>query len=463
MIAVKLSPASSELITHVLRAVQAPIFAAAWASDGAGDVLFVHVAATPGRALIRRQIRQTLAAIGVDRARIRFHSGGQLEAPRSLERLVARFGGDDIVYDPTEAVGRAKALVCAGRTVRTVLADKLAGLYYAPRQRAFFVALKASKLVNGERIKVGELANIECAVADAMRAEFALGLDDYPAVRVGFGLPQTPLVAVDSASIMGWSRRLTRLAKRYWKPLTIAAAFGFGMTAGAQAKEPAVSQTNLKLTTSGGEVEGEGAWELGGALTTPLGQDFGLQLEAGALSADGHLVYGGAGHVFYRDPDKYLIGLFAAYTEENDFNLDALRAGAEAEIYLDQISILAQAGYQFSDSIGDKAFGSIDLRWYATDNFYFSAGGHFEEDATQARLGAEFMPGFSALPGLAFNMRGVVGDDDFESVMGGITYYFGANDSLKNRHRRQDPESALLGLFHSVEKERAKLAAIYGD
>src|SRR4249920_3583152 len=90
----------AQLIAPVLRALPAAIFAAAWSSNRAGDTLFVHVAAAPKKALVRQQILEALAAIGVDCARVRFHNAAQLDAPRSLERLVARFGGDDIVYDP---------------------------------------------------------------------------------------------------------------------------------------------------------------------------------------------------------------------------------------------------------------------------------------------------------------------------------------------------------------------------
>jgi hypothetical protein len=250
----------------------------------------------------------------------------------------------------------------------------------------------------------------------------------------------------------------------------LAALFGAGLATGAQAdggaREPAVSQTNLKISGSGGESNGDTAWQAGAALTAPLGQFTGVQLEGGAAGTDSDTVWGAAAHLFTRDPDKYLLGLFAAYAKEDEFNLDATRVGAEAEIYLNQISILAQAGYQFSDGFGgvggDTAFGSIDLRWYATDNFAITGGGNFAEGVSQAELGAEFMPGFSALPGLAFNVKGVIGDDDYDSVMGGITYYFGSNASLKDRHRKQDPDSALFNLFQSVEQERAKLDAIYG-
>jgi hypothetical protein len=412
-----------------------------------------------------------LRGAGADKARVRFHNAAQLHAPRSLERLVARFGGDDIVYDPTEAVARAKALVGAGRAVRASLNDKLFGLYYAPRLRTFYVALKAARLVVGEKIRVAELANIEFVVADAMKAAFAPRLDDCPAVRVGFGLPRTDLVAVDGRSVARWTSRIGSAAKRFWKPITLAALFGFGMTTAAVARDPAVSETNLKLSGSGGQTDDNTSWTAGAALTAPLGQFTGVELEAGGFGVDNDTGYGAGAHLFTRDPDKYLLGLFAAYAKEDHFDLQAEQVGAEGELYMQQISLLAKAGYQFSEKLGDKAFGSIDLRWYATDNFAITGGGSFQQDVNnqghqnvkQGHLQAEFMPGLSALPGLAFDVQGVIGDDDYHSVMGGLTYYFGSNASLKDRHRKQDPDSSLINLFQSVEQERSRLAAIYGN
>jgi hypothetical protein len=218
----------------------------------------------------------------------------------------------------------------------------------------------------------------------------------------------------------------------------------------------------LKLTGTGGQVEDEGAWFVNGILTAPLGNSWGFQLEGAGAGVDDEHVLGGAAHLFTRDPESYLLGLFAAYASESEFDLDATRLGAEAEIYLDQVSVLVAAGYQFSDSLEESAFGDIELRWYISDNFAVSGGGGFMEDSSVARLGAEWQPGFSALPGLAFRVDGAFGDDDYDSVMGGITYYFGANASLKDRHRRQDPASALVGLLQSVQQEQERLTALYG-
>jgi hypothetical protein len=280
-------------------------------------------------------------------------------------------------------------------------------------------------------------------------------------VRVGFGVPATELVPVDQQSVVGWGRRVARAARRYWKPVAIATLFGFGANAAA-AKDPAVSQTNLKITGSGGTVDDEGAWFANGILTAPLGNSFGLQLEGGGGSIDGNAVWGASGHLFTRDPESYLLGLFAAYAAESEFDLDATRVGAEAEIYLNQVSLLVAAGYQFSSHIEETAFGDVEVRWYVTNNFVLSGGGSFDEENSVGRVGVEWQPGFSALPGLAFHVDGAFGDNDFDSIMGGITYYFGANASLKDRHRRQDPDSALFSLFQAIQQERAKLCAQYG-
>jgi len=451
---------SAESITSALRAIAAPIFAAAWSSQ---SELLVHVAAAPRRALVRRQILDAVRGAGVDKARVRFHNAAQLHAPRSLERLVARFGGEDIVYDPTEAVARAKILVGASLNVRVSLDDKLFGLYYAPRLRTFYVALKAASLLVGQKVRVTELANIELIVVAAMKAAFASRLDDCPAIRVGFGLPHAHLVAVDGRSVVRWTSHVASAGKRLWKPITLAALFGFGMTTAATARDPAVSETNLKLSGSGGQTNNDTSWSAGAALTAPLGEFTGVQLEAGGFGVDNDTGYGAGAHLFTRDPDKYLLGLFANYAKEDHFNLQAEQIGAEGELYMRQISLMAKAGYQFSDKLGDHAFGAIDLRWYATDNFALTAGGSYQKDIKQGRLEAEFMPGLSALPGLAFDVKGVIGDDDYRSVMGGLTYYFGSNASLKDRQRKQDPDTSLVNLFQSVEQERARLALIYGN
>jgi hypothetical protein len=446
-----------EQVADRLRAVAAPVFAATWSQE----TLIVHVSAVPQRRFVKANIREALTSVVEGRVRIVFHTAASLLAPRSLERLVKRISGDEIAYDPTGSISRAKSLVSAARATRTALDGKARGIFYAPRLRTLFVALDARRVGNGEKVKLGELGEIERQILTALKASFADQIADCPAIRVGFGVPAIELVPVDQRSVTGFGARLVQAVRQYWKPLAIAAVFGLGAGTAA-AKDPAVSQTNLKVTGTGGQTESESTWFVNGMLTAPLGHSWGIQVEGGAGGIDDDTIYGIGGHIFTRDPDSYLLGIFAAYSAEDKWDLDATRLGAEAEIYLNQVSILAQAGYQFSDSTQETAFGDIELRWYLTDNFALSGGASFTENSTIGTAGIEWQPGFSALPGLAFRVDGAWGEDEFDSVMGGITYYFGANAHLKDRHRRQDPDSALFGLFQSVQQEQKRLDALYG-
>ena len=446
-----------EKAAEQLQAIAAPIFAATWVDSSKGGMLTVHVSSVPQRKAL---ISSIVAAVG-ERVKVRFHTASSLTTPRSLERLVKRFRCDEIVYDPTQSMSRARALVDGATAMRASLGEKLSGLFYAPRLRTLYVALNSKQLAVGDKIRVAELADIERNILSSLRIAFTGQSSDCPAVRVGFGVPRAELVAVDQRSVAGFGSRVVRAIQRYWKPAAVAALMGFGASPAA-AKEPAVSQTNLKVIGEAGTAADESAWVVGAGLTVPIGQQWGLQIEGAAAGIDDDSIYGTAAHLFTRDPDQYLLGLFASYASEDQFSLDATRVGAEAEIYLNQISILASAGYQFSDSLGDGFAGDIQLKWYVSDNFVLSGGAGIDDDRTLGLAGVEWQPGFSALPGLAFRVDASVGENDYESVLGGISYYFGADASLKDRHRKQDPELELLKLFKSVQQERDELCTVYG-
>jgi hypothetical protein len=235
-----------------------------------------------------------------------------------------------------------------------------------------------------------------------------------------------------------------------------AAAIGavFAATA-AMAGGPAVSKTNLKFTALGGTAEiansSESAWSAIAALTAPLGEKWGLQIEAGAGGIDDDSSLGAAAHLFRRDPDKYLAGVFVSYANVDDADVSATRFGGEVEWYFEKVTLLAAAGYQTSDDLDDTAFGGIELRVYATDDLALSAGAAAQEDATYGRLGAEWRIAPGSLPGVALRAEAAIGEDDYSSVMGGLTVYFGEDATLKDRHRKQDPDSALFNMFQGLQ------------
>lgn len=449
-------------VAEVLRSIAGPIFAATWTANGQKSSLTVHASIAPRRRELQTNILNALRNIGIHRVNVRFHASSALLSPKSLEKLVAKFAGDRIVYDPTSSLTGAQALIAASHSVRASLGERVRGLFYAPRLRTFYVSLESARVVVGEKLRVAELANIEKAVVSAVASAFR-GHESCPSVRVGFGLPATVLVPVDHASTAGRELGFVRAIKRYWKPVAVAAMFGLGGATAAKAGDPAVADPNFKASGQFGNVIDDYAWFAQGQFTAPLGEDFGLQIEGGGGELNGHQFYGVGGHLFTRDPDLYLLGLFGGYARAPDFDVEVARAGAEAEFYLSDLTILATAGYQFSDSaVQEGAFGSIDLRWYVSKNFYIQGGAFAEKERVYGRAGFEWQPGFMALPGLAFNVNGVFGEDDYRSIMGGLTYYFGAPVSLMDRHRRYDPESALFGLFQSVQQEQARLCAQYG-
>ena len=448
-------------IAEALRTIAGPVFAAVW-SEGDNSRLTVHASSDSAQRALTKNIKAALAVLGVVNPRVRFHKPSHLVSAKSLEALVARVDGAQIAYDPTGALVRAHALVTASRSVRAQLPARAKAFYYAPLLRSFYVVLQKPDVARGKMLNVSDLAQIEATVLEAVGNAFT-GVDRaIPAIRVGFSVPRGQLVPVDSRSVSGWTSRLVDGARNYWKPAALAALFGFELVGPTQAGGPAVSEPNLKLRGTAGEVIDDFTWNVEGAFTAPINNKFGVSIEGGVGAQDGNAYWGTAGHVFTRDPESYLLGLFAAYANGNEFDVSATHVGGEFEFYFKDVTLSGAAGYQFSTDLGDKAFGNLDVKWYMDDNLALSAGGFADKDNRFGRARAEWQPGFAALPGLAFNAEGVLGDDDFHSIMGGLSYYFGTPASLKDRHRRQDPESALFGILQSIQAEQAAQAA-YGQ
>lgn len=231
--------------------------------------------------------------------------------------------------------------------------------------------------------------------------------------------------------------------------VALGAAVGPALAAG----EPAVSALNFKVTAQGGEVEEEGAWLGLVQGTASIAHAWGVQGEAGAFGLDGDTAYGLAGHVFTRDPATYLLGAFGAWAHADGFDVDVGRIGIEGEYYLEKITLSANTGYQFGDGfIDDTWFGEVQASWYLDPDFALTGGVAFDDEVAVKHIAAEWLVGNgSSLPGLALRGDIYMGDNDFDAVMGGITYYFGPDASLKDRHRKQDPDSALLDLLNAVE------------
>ena len=227
----------------------------------------------------------------------------------------------------------------------------------------------------------------------------------------------------------------------------VTGSFGFGiMLTGALAADiesgciPAVSGLNGKIEGAGGYYEDEvddGARFQGVAsLSLPVGCLFGIQIDLGAGDLDGDGFYGAGGHFFMRDPESYLLGVHAQYIDlDGD---DIFRFGPEAELYLGDITLSAMAGYESADDFGsDDVVAQIEAAYYVGEDFKLYGGYRRFLDIDAGAIGFEFQPEF--IPGSVF-VDGMVGSDDYVSIMGGLRFYFGADDkSLKARHREDDP------------------------
>lgn len=446
--------------------------------------------------------------------KVRSHADRKIASAKSLQSLLARYEGSDFLHDPTGAFGRSAELVDFAQNIRASLSDKVAGIYWNTQLRTAFVVLNHTKFFADKKVKIADLAETENAVRNAYRAVMPDNSSLFVhALRIGFEIPAMSLVPVDAASVVASDSFLSGLSK-FAKAPAFAAMVGLGgaMVAGqAVAADPAsenpmtgsypaVSGLNFKVGIAGGLQDGGKYFDnsasdrdnsqtiVGTAsATTPILHQFGFQLD-GLLgyinrddgipsigggsddSVDGEFVYGIGGHLFWRDPAKGLVGVTASYLEfEGDdgtydgFNdeyapgLSITRVGAEGELYLEQFTLAAGAGYQFVNFTGDYVpnpnsdfeedglYGQLDLSWYATDNLVLSVGAATDPNTDiLGTAGVEWAPAIESFNGLSLFADGVVGQDDYVSASLGVRFYFGEGTTLIERHRFDDPVDNLL-------------------
>ena len=444
-------------VSAKLASLKAPVFLARSESRAGKTVLTLH----SGEPALSSQLAAVAQKeLGSDKiaVRVRRHAMRDLLRPKSLEDLGRRFGEGEIVYDPTRIVTRAALLVSLARSIRRALPAKVKAIGFETRRRTLYVILDG-RTQDRSTQSLRETMAASARVVERWRNESRPDFD--LSVRVGFDAPPASrLVAVDSRSVMtGLSTILTAKLARVARIFGVAALFGAGTAvaahaadAGSPGREPAVSQPNLTIIKKGGVTDGDFRGELYAKGAVPIGDAFGAQLEAG-IGLDDY--YGVAGHLFTRDPGFGLLGAYASY--EADDNIDISRIAAEAELYLNAITLGGDIGYQGGD-VEHGVFGRVDLKFYASPDFVLSIGGETSPGIDFGRISAEWRPGFEALPGLSLFADGEFGNHDYESVRIGFTYHFGSSSSsLLDRDRREDPGLKLRNEGPvQAEKEKRK-------
>lgn len=205
-----------------------------------------------------------------------------------------------------------------------------------------------------------------------------------------------------------------------------------------------------------------------GAVSVPLGRQFGLQIDAGSMHGSADLdsvffasqeldieAYGLGGHLFWRDPTVGLLGVYGHQTEYDIEGVDIThtRFGVSGEAYLGNVTLKGFGGQDkvefdaFADGTYWVASGEVDF--YLTDDFMVKAGVEHSFNSTIGFAGVEAAFSSSSIASSLF--ANVSFGEAGTSAMAGLRFYFGQQGkSLKRRHREDDPDVNLFGSFGAL-------------
>lgn len=235
----------------------------------------------------------------------------------------------------------------------------------------------------------------------------------------------------------------------------LAAALALSPPAGptlAEESKPAVSDVNGKIAIAGGVIGDDGTYLIDGSVSFPVTHEIGVQVDGLIGTVDGDGVGGGAAHVFWRDPEQALAGIYVSgLASTAGGNYQVGNVGAEGALYLGQFAVEGVAGLQISDVRSAEVFGSIGLAYYPVDDLRVYAAYRHWFGQNEAGFGAEWQ-----LPGqnddslaYAIYADGRLREDD-QAVIVGVRIYFGAQKSLIRRHREDDPIAPLVNDLFSA-------------
>jgi hypothetical protein len=222
----------------------------------------------------------------------------------------------------------------------------------------------------------------------------------------------------------------------------------------ASLREPAVSEVNGKVGYAGGVMDSETGHNFDGSITFPIAKQFGAQADALYSRIAGEDFWGGAGHVFWRDPDVGLLGLAGGVLHRE--GVDTFQAGVEGAYYLGPVTIGAFAGVgsisyansaPFIDTNPTKFIGSVSVDWYALNDLRVGVSYTTAFENNLFKGDVEYQ---TPVNGLALTGEIARGDHDYDHWLLGVRYYFGAKKSLRDRQRQDDPPSLMPQILHGL-------------
>lgn len=197
---------------------------------------------------------------------------------------------------------------------------------------------------------------------------------------------------------------------------------------GAEA-QPAVAYQNGSLGGFAGSNDGNGFGAGEWRWATPLGPTTGAQFDGFAGVMGSKPMAQVAGHLFWRNPQTALFGLFGAWTTE--FGKSTFRIGPEVELYQGPVTLSAVGGVES----GDNATGGFfqgKLNYYATPDTKLYAGGGYDGHGF-GMVGVEHQFQSSGWAGF-----GEVRFGDSTSAWAGLRYYFGGPGKTLMGRERED-------------------------
>ena len=130
-------------------------------------VLTLHITRSGARRQLKREIQGKLAQAGYPdiRCSVKRHKPGSLERADTIQKLLHRFRHDEIIYDPTASIQRARAILQAAQGIRRRLGDKVAGICFDAWQRTLHIGLEKEAFTStGSADPINELREVEAEI-----------------------------------------------------------------------------------------------------------------------------------------------------------------------------------------------------------------------------------------------------------------------------------------------------------
>jgi hypothetical protein len=241
----------------------------------------------------------------------------------------------------------------------------------------------------------------------------------------------------------------------------------------------AVDGINGKVEALGGSAANRSLYGSRAAVSFPLAQSWGLQIDGAGGGWDGKGFGSIGGHLFWRNPAQGLAGLYVNHLHWNGFGgLNVTQVGAEGEYYWQRWTLQGVVGIEFGNSSSQTAttppvvsggpyppgitttttadvktrfFDQINLKYYVTDNAAGYVGHRYLGGRHAFALGGEAAMPFGGGRMASAFVEGRVGESNTQGVWGGLKMYFGQKDKpLIARHREDDPAYWSIGSLVAI-------------